>query len=181
MVWCHVWLLVVAAALNCGAWQAIAAENEKPADRVYVTSTHLLADSAGRWAEFSGEVRAEQGTTVILAERLKVFYASSEKAQSSAGADAKQAMGGGSIERIEANGQVKIIFDQRLAEADKAVYTTADRILVLTGQPARLTEGENTVSGGRIVFERNKNQITVEKPDKGRVEAVFFTKDQGLQ
>jgi len=76
---------------------------------------------------------------------------------------------------------VVIRFDQRVAEADEARYAVADRVLVLVGAPARVTEGENTVTGGRIIMDRDENRISVEKPESGSVEAVFYTRDQGLQ
>ncbi|MDD2604080.1 MAG: LptA/OstA family protein [Desulfobacterales bacterium] len=165
--------LLIAVAMMLAA-PALAADSDKPADRVYITAEHLTADTAGRWAEFSGKVNARQGATVITARRLKVFYASRE-----AGSDTGQGMG--QIERIEAGGDVVIHFDQRVAEADEARYAVADRVLVLTGDPARVTENENTVTGGRIVMNRDENRIIVEKPAGGSVEAVFTTRDQGLQ
>lgn len=155
------------------ALPASAEDGDKAADRVYITAEHLTADTAGRWAEFSGKVRAEQGATVITARRLKVLYASREKA---AGAGA----GMGRIEGLEASGEVVIHFDQRVATGDEVRYRVADRVLVLTGTPARVTEGENTVTGGRIVMDRDENRISVEKPEGGSVEAIFFTRDQGL-
>ncbi|HDI58815.1 MAG TPA: hypothetical protein ENF48_00420 [Desulfobacteraceae bacterium] len=153
---------------------AFADDGDKPADRVYITAEHLTADTAGRWAEFSGKVCAEQGTTVITAQRLKVFYAPSAAA-------AEGAPNIGRIQRLEASGEVVIRFDQRVAEADEARYAVADRVLVLVGAPARVTEGENTVTGGRIIMDRDENRISVEKPESGSVEAVFYTRDQGLQ
>lgn len=149
-------------------------DGDKPADRVYITAERLTVDTAGRWAEFTGKVRAKQGATVITAQRLKVFYAPPETA-ANAGQNISQ------IQRLEAGGRVVIHFDQRVAEADEARYSVADRVLVLTGAPARVTEGENTVTGGRIVMDRDDNRISVEKPEGGSVEAVFFTEDQGLQ
>jgi lipopolysaccharide export system protein LptA len=173
-------LLVISAVMFCGADPIPAAERDKSDDRVYILSERLLADTAGRWAEFSGDVKAEQGTTSINADRLKVFYASPNSKPGAPRASTSPDAAG-QIERIEAIGHVVIHFDQRVAESDEARYTTADRILVLTGKPARITEGANTVSGGRIVMDRDKNRITVERPDHGRVEAVFYTQDNGLK
>ena len=145
-------------------------------NQVHITADRLLADMDGRTAEFIGDVRAEQGTTVITAARLKVFYAPSAGDQTPA-----EGAGQGDIERLEASGQVKILFDDRVAEADEAVYTAADRILVLTGKAARITSGPNTVVGGRITLHREENRITVEKPADGRVQAVFVDNGKGLQ
>ena len=160
------WICLAVAA---GAW---AAEPEHD-QHVHITADRLLADMDGRTAEFLGNVRAVQGTTVITAARLKVFYAPGSAAGSAA---AEQE----AIERIEASGEVNIHMEDRTAQADEAVYTTADGILVLTGKQARLTSGANTVVGGRITLNRNANRITVEKASDGRVEAVFISDDKVL-
>lgn len=141
---------------------------------VVITADRLLADMNGRAAEFVGQVRAAQEGTVITAARLKLVYASPAEGTA---ADADEA----AIERIEASGEVVIRFEDRVAEADRAVYTTADRVLVLTGETARLTSGPNVVTGGRITFERDTDRLTVEKVPGGRVEAVFITRGQGLR
>ena len=150
------------------------------AERVVITSDRLLADMQGREAEFVGSVRAVQGDTTLTAERLKVFYARREDGAPTAPAEGAGPEGA-SIERIEAHGRVVIHFGDRVAEGEHAVYTAADRILVITGDGARITSGPNTVSGGRIVMDRDDDRLTVEKETGGRVEAVFFTEDGGLR
>ena len=150
------------------------------AERVEISSDRLLADMQGREAEFVGQVRAVQGDTTITAERLKVFYARREDGAPTAPAEGAGPEGA-SIERIEAHGRVVIHFGDRVAEGEHAVYTAADRILVITGDGARITSGPNTVSGGRIVMDRDDDRLTVEKETGGRVEAVFFTEDGGLR
>ena len=147
---------------------------------MYITSDRLSVDMAGRTAEFIGNVRAEQGTTIISAQRLKVSYSSQADTAPTADAASSPAQEG-AIERLEASDQVVIHFDDRVAEADHAVYTSADRILVLTGQTARITSGPNTVQGGRITLHRADDRITVEKSAGGQVKAVFFTENKGLR
>lgn len=168
-------LCLAAAWFLLSAGGALAAD-PGAANPVHITADRLLADMDGRTAEFIGDVRAEQGTTIITAARLKVFYAPSAEGQAPA-----QGAGQGDIERLEASGQVKILFEDRVAEADEAVYTAADRILVLTGKAASITSGPNTVVGGRIILHRDENRITVEKTADGRVKAVFVDGGKGLE
>lgn len=169
-------LLAVTAALAASGNAA-----EPPAaERVVITSDRLLADMQGREAEFVGNVRAVQGDTTISAERLKVFYARQEDAPAAAPAEGAGPEGA-QIERIEAHGRVVIHFGERVAEGEHAVYTAADRVLVITGDGARITSGPNTVTGGRIVMDRDDDRLTVEKETGGRVEAVFFTEGGGLR
>jgi lipopolysaccharide export system protein LptA len=172
---CRAWICLAAVLILLSAGGVLAAD-PGAANQVHITADRLLADMGGRTAEFIGDVRAEQGTTVITAKRLKVFYAPSTGDHGPAASAAQ-----GDIERLEASGQVKILFDDQVAEADEAVYTAADRILVLTGKAARITQGPNTVVGGRITLHRDENRITVEKPADGRVQAVFVDTGKGLQ
>jgi lipopolysaccharide export system protein LptA len=161
------------------AWICLAvaaAAETPPADApVRISADRLLADMDGRTAEFLGHVVAVQGDTEITAARLKVFYAQGAGGQESGPAAQ------GTIERIEASGEVVIHFEENVAHAERAVYTAADGLLVLTGDQARILSGPNTVAGGRITLHRQTRRITVEKAaGGGRVEAVFVSGDQGL-
>ena len=64
-----------------------------------------------------------------------------------------------------------------VAEAREAVYTTADRILVLSGPDSRVTRPDSgTISGSRITVERETGRIRFE----GNVEGVFIPGEKGL-
>ena len=45
-------------------------ENKK----IHIKSDKLISDSEAMYAEFIGNVRAVQGTNVLTADRLKIFY-----------------------------------------------------------------------------------------------------------
>ncbi|MBW1777682.1 MAG: hypothetical protein JRJ54_08815 [Deltaproteobacteria bacterium] len=151
-----------------------AADAKNPDDVIYITSDRLFSDNNARYAEFIGNVRAVQGTTVITGDRLKVYYKSDLQSVES------QGPGEESIQKLESTGNVVIEFDNRVAKAQKAIYITDSRILILTGPDSSLTSGKNVVTGEKITLYREDGRIEVESGETGRVEAVFYQKGKGL-
>ena len=146
---------------------AAGAEEAAPTERIQVRADRLVADQKGQYAEFNGNVRASQGNTVITCDQLRIHYAT-EGTES-----------GEPIEKIVAEGNVTIEFDDKVAQADQAVYTTRDRVLVLSGETARVTSGKDAISGAKIVVDRVSERIRVESGDKP-VEAVFYPAGKGI-
>jgi lipopolysaccharide export system protein LptA len=147
------------------------AQEAASTERIQVRADRLVADQGSQYAEFSGNVRASQGNTVITCDQLRIHYA----------ADAVEDSGetGDPIEKIVAEGNVTIQFDDKVAQTDQATYTTRDRVLVLSGETSRVTSGKDAISGSKIVVDRISQRIRVESGEKP-VEAVFYPAGKGL-
>jgi lipopolysaccharide export system protein LptA len=150
-------------------------EDLKENKKIYITADKLIADSEAKCAEFIGNVRAVQEDTVITADRLKIFYKKVEDNNKNLTSDE------GSIEKIISSGNVKINFDDKVAVAEHAVYTSETGVLVLTGPNSKVTSGTNFVSGEKITLYRAEDRMTVESGNKKRVEAVFYSKEKGIE
>ncbi len=148
-----------------------AAEEAAPSERIQVRADRLVADQGAQYAEFSGNVQATQGKTVITCDQLRIHYVANPAEGSEDESDP--------IDKIVAEGNVTIRFDDKVAQAGTAVYTTQDRVLVLSGETARVTSGKDTISGSKIVVDRVSERIRVESGDKP-VEAVFYPAGKGL-
>ncbi|MBU1182705.1 MAG: hypothetical protein KKF00_11190, partial [Proteobacteria bacterium] len=142
--------------------------------KIHITADRLIAEGNSNNAEFIGNVRAVQETTVITSNKLKIFY----KKDSSGIED--NSKGEESIKEIIATGNVKILFDDKIAETEQAVYTAETRILVLNGPNSKITSGKNTISGSKITFFRDDGRINVEGSGKNRVEAFFESDGKSL-
>jgi len=142
--------------------------------KIHITADRLIAEGNSNNAEFIGNVRAVQETTIITSEKLKIFY----KKDSSGIKD--NSKGDESIKEIIATGNVKILFDDKIAETQQAVYTTETRILVLNGPDSKVTSGKNTISGSKITFFRDDGRVKVEGSGNRRVEAFFESGGKGL-
>lgn len=164
----------------CVAGAALAQE-KKPiksadpkADKIHIQADRLISDSEARYAEFTGNVRATQGTTVITADRLKISFKknSTNVAKSDSEAD--------SVDTITASGNVKILFDNRTAEAEQAVYQTDTRVIVLTGAESRISSGRDYIIGSKITYDRASGRIDVLGSSAKPVEALFYSGEKAL-
>ena len=147
------------------------ADSEPP--KVHISADQLISNTADNNAEFIGNVIAQQGETQITADSLKIFFSGKSDADSTAPAQ--------SLEKLVATGNVEIKFDNRLAVARQAVYITAQRMLILTGPGAKVTSGDNTITGETITFYRTDGRFTVEGGSNGRVNAVILPESSGLE
>ena len=167
-------LLLVLLCLPAAAADTSAAKQPgSPDQKIRITADRLVVDTKTDSAEFIGNVRAAQGSTVITSDRLKVLYD-----QSSEKASAKET--GASIKAIISTGNVIIHFDDKVATTDKAVYSSQTGIFTLTGKGTRVTSGDNSITGEKITVDRKKDRMTVESGEGSRVNAVIFTGQDGL-
>jgi len=178
-----VFLIVFLAAAYAPATRAetLPSEGKARKEKIQVSSESLVMNDTEKFAEFIGNVRVVQGDTEIVSNRLKIYYEGNPRKPSDDAsakeASAKDDTGGDSIKKIVATGNVKITFDDTVAHSREAVYTTSDRILVLSGPNSRVSKASSgEISGSKIVIDRESGQIKFE----GNVEGVFFPGEKGL-
>ena len=150
--------------------ETLSGEGGGKKEKIYISSESLVANDSEKFAEFIGKVKAVQGNTEILSDRLKIYYEGNPR-KSSSEPTQKAETARDSIKKIVAVGNVRITFDDTVAESREAVYTTSDRILVLSGPNAKVTKASSgEISGSKISINRESGQIKFE----GDVEGVFF-------
>lgn len=167
-------LIVCSAGISAGADPPAAAEpSEEP---IYITADKLVTDSRSNTAQFSGSVRAVQGQSILTADNLTLIF--DAKGDNSANA----AMSGDTndIKRIEARGNVRIEFDNRVAVGEQAVYITDERKLVLEGPGAKVVSGKDEVIGSKITFYRDDGRVSMEGDGQHRVKAIIHSGQRGL-
>ena len=123
-----------------------------------VTSARMEADELGNTVTFIGEVNLKKETMTLTSDHLVVFYDPYSK----------------SVREIEANGNVVVRKEGRIAHANKAIYYSKDEKFVLTGE-ARINENENQLGGERITLFMRTDRSIVEG---GK---VLFYQDKELE
>ncbi len=154
-------------------------------DTIHFSSERLEIDNNSKTAVLSGNVKVSQGTTVIRSQKLRLRFGETDspaEQESGYAGDAEETGDplpvGGDVREIVAMGDVRIEFDEALAEADEAVYDVRKRILTLSGKSARVINNQNVISGSRIIVDRNSGLTKVE----GSVEGVYFPeKEKGIE
>ncbi|MDJ0991908.1 MAG: LptA/OstA family protein [Desulfobacterales bacterium] len=141
-------------------------------EKIDITADTLEANTNDRRFIFRGNVKVVQGETVVTSDALYIHYRD-DKTTPQTGSEGES----GKIEKIEATGNVVILFDGRTAKTDKAVYRSDQEILQLIGDKSTVIDGPNKIVGSKITLYRNEDRIKVESSSKNpadRVKATFF-------
>lgn len=159
---------------RCGAWflaafllavwgfPAAAAEGRKARAEsrenlpIEITADRLLADSARETVTFEGNVRATQGEVTLFSDRLFAEYSGTAK----------------TIEKITAEGNVRVVYAGKEGRAERAVFYNQEQRIVLSGG-ATLSQGEDSLAGDNVTIYLRENRSVVTGGDKGRVRAVI--------
>lgn len=99
-----------------------------------------------------GNARASQGAVTVSADELVAFYR-------------PNAAGENEIYRIDANGNVRIVSENEVAQSEKAVYDINGGVLVLTGDTVRLDTAQDTIVARESLEYYEQRQFAVARGD----------------
>ena len=126
------------------------------------------------------EARAQQGDTVVTADKLTAFYRkkaaatatpAAAKPGAAPAADATDT-GGNEVYRLEAEGHVLISTPTDQAQGDHAVYDIDQAVMVLTGHDLKLTTPQDLMTARDVMEYWSQKHMAV-----GRGNAVVVTTD----
>jgi lipopolysaccharide transport protein LptA len=142
-------------------------DTNNKSNRIRITSDKLNAEVDAGEIEFVGNVKATQTDAVITSDRLKIIYDPDTIKNKTR--DIKNV----SIKKIIANGHVKIVTDDIIAETDKAEYTIKSKVLVLLGKQSRVSQGGHSITGTKFTLHRSEGKLTVESSGENRIKAIL--------
>ncbi len=123
-----------------------------------ITSESLTADNKAKTALFVGSVVAKKGDMTLNADRMLVYYS--------------EGGNGSNIDKIDADGNVKLVRGDRVITSGKAVYYAgADERAIFTESP-RAAEGKNLVIGTKMTYYMKDDRYIVENS------TVYMEKEQ---
>lgn len=131
---------------------------------VEISADRMEADDQAKTLVFIGHAVARQADVTISGDRLTILYLPE----------------GGDVERIVAEGNVRIVQGERVATGQRGEYFRAEERIVLTGTP-RVSEGANSVQGHEITLFLKENRSVVKSGTDGRVNAVFQPQGEGTR
>ena len=123
---------------------------------INITSDRMEADNRNRTVNFLGNVVAKREDMVIFSDRISTFYTKP-----------------GKIKKIIARGNVKINQHARIATCQEATFFQPSQKIVLTGKP-KVWQGNNIVSGEKIIIFLNEDRIDIEGGKQNRVNAIIY-------
>jgi lipopolysaccharide export system protein LptA len=128
---------------------------------VHITSQQLEADYQAKVITFIGDVVARQKEFTLYADRLFLYI----------GGEMKE------IEKIVARGNVHMVQGERTATCNEATYYHRDGTVVLRGEPV-VREGDNWVSGKRIIYYIDEQKSVAEGEGEDRVKVTIIPHEE---
>jgi lipopolysaccharide export system protein LptA len=135
--------LIIFLLLSINAFSAEEAERIK--GPIIITSEILTADNQTHTALFENSVVARTTDMTIYADRMLVYYNKDT----------------GNVIRINAEGDVKLIKENRVITSKEATYYAEGEKVIFSGEP-RAVDGENVVTGRKMTYLLNEDRFLVE-------------------
>lgn len=133
---------------------------EKDGNPINITSDAMEAETRINKVTFKGNVVARQNDLTITSSQLIAVYGDNGK----------------ELKEVLASGNVRITQQDKIAVADKALFLSLERKIILTGNP-KVWEGKDIVAGSRIIYFLDGNRTIVEGGQE-RVRAVIHPKKE---
>ncbi|MDN5925782.1 MAG: LPS ABC transporter substrate-binding protein LptA [Hyphomicrobiales bacterium] len=109
---------------------------------IQIESDNLEVHDKDNTAIFTGNVNVVQGTTLLKAGRMIVYYLK--------GAGGTVTGGSGNIKSIDVDGKVYVKSNDQIATGDHGTFDMQTQVLVLEGNQVVLTQGDNVVMGCKL-------------------------------
>jgi lipopolysaccharide export system protein LptA len=135
--------LIIFLLLSLNAFSAEKAERIK--GPIIITSEILTADNQTHTALFENSVVARTTDMTIYADRMLVYYNKDT----------------GTVISINAEGDVKLIKENRVITSKEATYYAEGEKVIFSGEP-RAVDGENVVTGRKMTYLLNEDRFLVE-------------------
>lgn len=167
-------LLPPALAVAAEGRPAAASAKAAPADSVptKITSDRMNYNHNDQTLVFLDNVFVDREDFKLWSKKITVHFVKDET--SKAVKPAEGTPGSESIDRIEAEGSVRMEREGRTGECETAVYQVREGLLTMRGNPI-LREGPNKVQGEVIRFSLKDNRSEVLSGGKSKVEAIFYS------
>jgi lipopolysaccharide export system protein LptA len=148
-----------------------------PEGPMAISSRSMTVKNLDHRIIFERDVVVKKGDMDLQADRVEVILSASPNEAAEHVLSALPGAGGAmlaedNVERIEANGRVKVMQGGKTVTADQAVYHSANETIVLTGRPETWEDGYR-IQGSRITILLKEQRSVVEEsrvviyPDEG--------------
>jgi lipopolysaccharide export system protein LptA len=133
-------------------------------DPIYINSDWMEFDQTKNTITYKGRVVTTQGEMTLRSETLTAEYTENMK----------------QIKQMVAEGKVNVTQGNRVATGEKVVFDDLAKTVTLTGSPI-MRQGNNQISGTKVIYFVEQDRAEVEGDGKVRVQATIFPEELGKQ
>lgn len=146
-------------------------------DQTVTAKDRMEYHSNERLAKAIGNAKVVRTKDTLAANTITAYFKdqTAQPAPKTDGNGGTDVVGGGSLDKLEADGNVVITTPTEILRGSKAVYKADTNIAEMTGK-VKIERGENVMEGNRAEVNLNTNVSKMFGSDKdgGRVRGVFF-------
>lgn len=161
--------LFVVAAFVVSVWHGLCgAQPGKPISgdsAIQLTSDRMVLDEKKKVVVFEGHVVVTRSDVTITADRLYLYGKSNERI-------VMDKPLGEQIDRIEVEGNVRIVQGNKVASSDKAIYYVEQQKILLVGNPV-VAQGQDRISGQMITIYLKEGRSVVEGGQEKPVKVIL--------
>jgi len=150
----------VAAAAAADGKKTVSAFEFNKNDPIYITADWMEVDQIKNTIVYKGRVVAVQSDMTMRSDVLTAYYDPEMK----------------QMKQIVLDGKVNATQGARIATGDRAVFDDKAKTVTLTGNPV-MRQGNNQVSGAKVVYFIEQDRAMVEGDGKVRVSATIFPEE----
>ncbi|WP_306251558.1 LptA/OstA family protein [Parvularcula sp. IMCC14364] len=147
--------MMIAMGINTANGQ-LNAGSDAPID---ITGDQFEAFRDKDYVVWTGDVQVVQGEAILTAPRLTIFGVES-----------------GNLQRINAEGGIRYTNGAEAISSRDAVYSADDETVIFTGDVV-VVQGEQVLTGGRLVYYTQTGQLNFTSAGADRVRGIFITED----
>ena len=129
-------------------------------DPIYITADWMEVDQKKSSIVYKGRVVTVQADMTMRSDVLTAYYDPEMKG----------------VSQIVAEGKVNATQGVRVATGERAVFDDKAKTVTLTGSPV-MRQGNNQVSGAKVVYFIDQDKATAEGDGKVRVQATIFPEE----
>ena len=125
---------------------------------IYVEADHMTSLEKTNSVFFKGNVDAKQGDVRIRSDEMTVYYTEDKKdkgKKKKSTTNARQ-----QVEKLVCVGNVEVTRDEWLGTSKKMYYLSKKRLVILINN-AKAWQGQNMVSGDKIIYYLDENRSEV--------------------
>lgn len=148
------------------SWATATKENPSQDDSaIQLNSDRMLLDEKKKVVTFEGHVVVRKGDVTITADRLYLYGKQNERIT-------LEKPLGDQLDRIEVEGNVRIVQGNKVASAEKAIYYVGPQKILLIGNPI-IAQGQDRISGQMITIYLKEGRSVIEGGQEKPVQVIL--------
>lgn len=140
---------------------------------MHIEADKVVYGQKERKLDFIGQVYVKRPDFELWCQKMVVTLSAEDQGEEKQGDNTSSLGAAGSVRKIVAQDNVRLVMDNREATSERAEYYARESKLILV-ENVQIQENKNVVRGHKVTFYLDAGRSEIEGKEGSRVRAVFF-------